>query len=347
MSRAAKALILLLMGSQRLAADGDLLSRIRRHMRDYLAQLPDYTCRLTIERSARRSSRTPFHLADRLRLEIGYSGGREYYAWPGDGRFENGIEDLLPERGLVSNGSYALHMRKLFQTNDAQFSEVREDSCERTACLRVDFLVPAVRSGYSLSAGGAAAPVALRGSAWFGRETLDITRLEVRVEDTPESVRVARTRELTTYSKTRIGDADFVLPASSELLLRDRDGSERRNASRFDGCRKYTGSATIFYGAGTDAAEARAAPPRAGRVAPGTRISTVLDRGIPEDAAVGDEFTGSGGVVGRITDMRRAGNRWSLELTLVKVGADSARGSLRRTLSLPVPAGASFTWRVE
>src|ERR1044071_8903113 len=97
------------------ADDGDLLPRIRDHMRGYLARLPDYTCRVTIERSGRRNARTAFELTDRLRLEIAYANGREYYAWPGDDRFENGI-DGLPHRGLVSEGSWALHARKLFLT---------------------------------------------------------------------------------------------------------------------------------------------------------------------------------------------------------------------------------------
>ena len=44
------------------ADDGDLLTRIRYHMRDYVSRLPDYTCRVTIERSARRSGRGAFEL---------------------------------------------------------------------------------------------------------------------------------------------------------------------------------------------------------------------------------------------------------------------------------------------
>src|SRR4051812_36469955 len=173
------------------ADDGDLLARIRDHMRDYVKRLPDYTCRVTIERSARRGSRGAWDLTDRLRLEIAYANGREYYAWPGDDRFENGIEELLPRRGLVSEGSWALHARKLFLTNDAEFGSPRTADCDGPACVQIPFLVPAVRSGFAVSAAGASAPAALRGSVWFARDSLDMLRLEVRVEDTPRSVRIA------------------------------------------------------------------------------------------------------------------------------------------------------------
>src|SRR5260370_27026734 len=88
------------------AADAPaLVSRIREHMREYIAHLPDYTCRITLERFKRSKVRAPFELSDRLRLEVAYTGGQELYSWPGADRFEAGIEDLLPGHGMVSNGS--------------------------------------------------------------------------------------------------------------------------------------------------------------------------------------------------------------------------------------------------
>ncbi len=243
------------------AADAPaLVTRIREHMREYIAHLPDYTCRITLERFKRPRARAPFDLSDRLRLEVAYTGGQELYSWPGGARFEAGIEDLLPGHGMVSNGSYALHVRNLFLRDVAEFSAPHEEKCEDRPCVRLDFQVPALRSGYSLSAGNGSAPAALVGSAWFDPASLDILRLEVRVDDAPRSVRIAATRETTTYQRARIGDAEFVLPASSEMLLRDRDGSELLNRSRFDQYRRFTGSATVSYAPAGDA-PAAAAPP--------------------------------------------------------------------------------------
>jgi hypothetical protein len=337
MSKAVRALVLLLAGLQCRAADEDLLSRICQHMREYAAQLPEYTCRVTIERSARRSARASFQLVDRLRLEIAYSGGREYYAWPGDARFENGIEDLLPGRGLVSNGSYALHLRKLFLTNDAQFGEPRATECDGVACVQVDFLVPAARSGYSLSAGDSSAPAALRGSVWFTPDKLDIMRLQVQIEDTPPGVRIAATREVTVYARTTIGEVEFVLPQTSELVLRDRDGSERRNLSRFDAYRRFFGSATVRYGDAAAPEVAAVPAAKAPEARKGSRVVAVLESGIPADVAIGDQLGASGGFKVRVTDLRRAGDKWSVELSL-------GRSRVRRTLTLPAPAGAAFTF---
>ena len=83
------------------------------------------------------------------------------------------------------------------------------------------------------------------------------------------------------------------------------------------------------------------------RVPRGTRVSAALDAGLPVDVAVGDVFTASGGVTGRVTDLRRAGERWSVELSLLKVGGAKASGVVRRVVLLPLPAGAAFTWRTD
>ena len=307
-------------------------------MREYIAHLPDYTCRITLERFKRSKVRAPFELSDRLRLEVAYTGGQELYSWPGADRFEAGIEDLLPGHGMVSNGSYALHVRNLFLRDVAEFAAPREEKCEDRPCVRLDFQIPALRSGYSLSAGNSSAPAPLVGSSWFNPAnldpaSLDILRLEVRVDEAPRAVRIAATRETTAYMRARIGDVEFVVPGVSELLLRDRDGSELLNRSRFDQYRRFAGSASVSYAPAGDAPSAAAPAPTA-QPRVGKQMTATLDAGIGEDAAIGDRFTATTAdgvqVSGRITDMRRVGKTWMVELTLP--------GMVRR-LALPVKAG--------
>src|SRR5690348_8335124 len=64
-----------------------LLPRIRLHMQQRLSDVPNYTCRETIERSWRAPKGKQFHQIDRLLLEVAQVGGRELLAWPG-GKFE-------------------------------------------------------------------------------------------------------------------------------------------------------------------------------------------------------------------------------------------------------------------
>jgi hypothetical protein len=326
------------------AADAPpLVSRIREHMRDYIAHLPDYTCRITLERFRRLKPRAPFDLGDRLRLEVAYTGGQELYSWPGDARFERGIEDLLPGHGMVSNGSYALHIRNLFLRDVAEFSAPHDEKCESLPCVRLDFHIPALRSGYALSAGSGSAPAPLDGSAWFDPASLDIVRLEVRVDDAPRSVRIAATRETTAYQRARIGDVEFVVPAMSELMLRDRDGSEMLNRSRFDHYRRYTGSSTVSYGPAGDTPPPAVPTPAAPSPQAGKQLTASLDTAIPEDVAIGDAFTATTAagehLTGRITNLRRAGKSWLADLTLSHM--------VRRSLTLPLKAATKLTWKID
>jgi hypothetical protein len=311
-------------------------------MREAASHLPDYTCRVTLERSSRRTSRAQFELSDRFRLEVAYTGGQELYAWPGDARFEADIADLLPGRGMVTNGSYAMHMRNLFVRDVASFSAPRDERCDSRPCVRLDFEIPAARSGYSVSAGDAAAAVPLAGSAWFDPDSLDILRLEVRVDRTPRSVRIAATRETTVYAHTRIGDIDAVLPASSELVLHDRNGLEAKNHSTFDHYRRYSGSATIFYDA--TAPPPPDSPKSAPQPPPPTReLTATLDAALDTDTAIGDQvpLTTREGLhyTARITTMRRAGSRRLIDLTVL--------GLTHTSLPLPAPAQTALIFRRE
>jgi hypothetical protein len=342
----------------------DLLSRIRAHMRDYVARLPDYTCRMTLDRSRRPSAQADFELDDRLRLDVAYAGARELYAWPGDDRFENGIADLLPGHGMISDGSYALHTRKLFLSDDARFRPPVETVCAGEPCIQLDFAVPASRSGYSLGGSGGSAPAALAGSVWFDRDSLDIRRLLVRVDRPPSTVQIAATREETVYGPVGFGDSVAVLPRSSELVLTDRNGSQSRNRSTFQQCRQYTGTAAISYG-NREGATAPVSQATVVSLPQGLELELALDDRVGPEPAAGDLFTATvtrpgtnravtvpagARVTGRLTSLQhitpprgKDGNRdlWSIGLTLLKVewpgNLARARARLRRAPGMKPP----------
>jgi len=313
----------------------DLLTRIREHLREYVTQLPDYTCRVTIERSARPSARAKFELRDRVRLEVEFSGGDELYAWPGSERFERSIAELLPAHGLVSDGSYALHMRTLFLRNAATFDLPRQAKGK----IALGFQVPAVRSGYAMTTPEGTVPAALSGTVWIDPESLDVDKLEVQVD-----TRLGHSMETTTYARERIGDAEFVVPQSTDLLMLPDDGAQARNYSRFTDYHKFAGSSSIRFDDAAPASKsnrpAHTATPPAGR-----DLTGKLESAIGEDAAIGDPFTvvadDGAKYSGRIAGMRRIGkDQWNIELTL-------AGRVVRKTVRLPLPAGMGMRFNAR
>jgi hypothetical protein len=338
----------------------DLQERIQTHMGEYLAHLPNYTCRVTIARSSRPGPDRNFQLTDRIRLEVEFAGGQELYSWPGEDRFEHGLEKLVGGiPGLISIGSYALLTRALFTTDAAEFGSPREAACEGKPCLELDFKVPVERTDYVISDEQQSAPAAYSGTIWFDRDTLNQRQVRMRADQVPPRVKIASAQEATVYTSVRIGNSDVVLPSSTETISTRRDGSQNRNVATFENCRRFAGESTIsFDEAPGDAPSVQAV--RDVRLPESFDLEIALDAPIGSGAAIGDLFTGtvrqiksnppsnipaSARVTGRITNMLYIGflrfnfvesmnyESWFLAVKLLKIewpgGGAAITGMLR------------------
>src|SRR5260370_12359810 len=49
------------------------------------------------------------------------------------------------------------------------------------------------------------------------------------------------------YRRARIGDGDFLLPQSSELVMIDLAGNANRNRTQFTACRQYAGESKLSF----------------------------------------------------------------------------------------------------
>ena len=227
---------------------GDLLAGIRQQIRQNLTRLPDYTCRLTIQRSTGREGARRLHLLDTIHIEVGYLDGKELYAWPGQ-KFENAkLEDLLPAGGTVGTGDFALHIKGIFLTEGTKFTYAGHSVLEGRDTVRFQYLVPRSKSRYVLRTGPRReAVVSYRGSFWADARTLLLQRLEVLLDDIPHEIRVRRGGSILTYSLTRIGETDFLLPHSSELFIVGDTGTESRNLTLFENCHQYSGESVVSF----------------------------------------------------------------------------------------------------
>src|SRR5262245_10494594 len=90
-----------------------LLAGIRQKMRENLDHLPDYTCRLTIDRSSGRENAKKLRPIDTVHIEVGYVEGKELYAWPGQKFANKSLEEMMPAGGAVGTGDFALHVKSI------------------------------------------------------------------------------------------------------------------------------------------------------------------------------------------------------------------------------------------
>lgn len=272
-----------------------LLARVKARMAENLARLPNYTCTETIERSVRRARGRRFELLDLVRLEVALVGGKELFAWPGAGGFEEReIRDFAPPGGAIGNGNFAGHARAVFQGRGPVIRFAGREVRDGRTMLRFDFSVAQMFSGFEVRSGEAAAVVGFHGSFWTGETTLNLARLEVRAADIPPSLALKEVTDIMDYSLERIGAADFLLPVASEMTMTDMLGNQNRNRIRFSGCRQYAGESVITFGepAPSTPRPAPSQPERALALPAGLALTVELTSVIESGrTAVGDPVT--------------------------------------------------------
>ncbi len=345
-----------------------LLARIKAHVGEGLRRLPSYTCLETVERFERRASSTPFELVDRLRLEVAMAGNTEFYAWPGDSKFEEkSIIQLIPN-GTIGSGDFALHAYAVFLARGPTYTYAGETSRNGRRLIRFDYRVPEAESGYTLRVPPREAQVGYHGSFLVDRETLDLVRLEVAAADIPPDLGLTEAVDVMEYSRVRIGDGEYTLPASSELLLRKPPDIESRNRIEFSRCRQFTGESRLTFGE-TPLAEQPPTQPAAAKVAlpQAARFDLILETAIDSaTSAIGDEVSArlesdvkKGGTVlipkgarlrGRITRLERVSApapHFEVRLTFFTLEFGQRQADFTARLEAIVVAGGASTYQTR
>ena len=223
----------------------DLLPRIRAKMTEILLRQPNYTCTETVERS-RQATGSRAKIEDTLRLEVALVDGKEMFAWPGSKQFEDHkLEDLVTT-GMFGNGNFAIYARILFLSNVAVFQDRGETELSGRPVRRYDFRVARDTSGHWLKVNDRQALVGFHGSFYADPVTLDLRRVEVVAEDIPPELGLNASETSVDYSRRRIGEEMYLLPAESRVMMEMPEGVNR-NWVRFADCRRFSGESTLSF----------------------------------------------------------------------------------------------------
>ncbi len=321
------------------------LAKIRARMVSNLSLQPNYTCVETVERSHRQAPSKKLQSVDTIRLEVALVDGKEMFAWPGSRNFEDVELRTIVTTGAIGNGNFANHARALFYGYNANFDYKGKDAVG----LRYDYRVPLFMSGYKIRTDRGEAIVAYHGTIWADPDSLDIRRIEVVADDIPARLNVAEATDAMDYAHMRIGDGDFLLPASSELSMTDLDGSESRNHVRFANCHQFAGESVLTFADAPESKEERPSP--VAEIVLPTDLAlrlTLLDEVDARKAAVGDQiharlendvrykgkvlFPKGAAVVGRISRLERHEDYTRIGLELSEIEAQGVRAKLKAKL---------------
>ncbi len=272
MLRPAAILALLLSASAGLAADDLppgilLLSRIKRHVREQLERLPDYTCLETAVRYRRKAGEKPrAEPSDVVILEVLYAGDKELYGSPGARDFLHDNPTAFTAGGMSGNGVFALHLRTLFVHDNAMFQYRGEEGVAGRRAVRYDYRVPLMLSGFTIYLEYSHGTVSTKGSIWADPDTLDLLRLEVRADDIPVNLPLVSAAQTVDYERTRIGAREVMLPQSAIMEILQTNGEESRNFIEYTHCRSFAVESSVSFDepavpAASDRALPRVDPP--------------------------------------------------------------------------------------
>ena len=236
---------LLISGASAAEDSADLLQRIKTHIAEHLAKLPNYTCRETVNRFM-RSGGGLRHL-DTLDLDVVFAGGHELFAQGGSGKFDDQPMDKLVSSGTMSNNALGSHVDLLLSEDEADFQYAGIDKKDGRKSFRFNITVPLERSRFLVKHNSAQAMSGYQGSLWVDIETYDLVRADFKVNRIPSHVGVSLIEESFHYKKLPIGNSEFYLPERSEVAATDKDGVYTLNLVKLDRCREYAAESDVKY----------------------------------------------------------------------------------------------------
>ena len=196
---------------------------------------------------------------DTIQFEVALVGREELFSRSGEERFgERSIGELAP--GTITNGVLGSAVDMIFASDATEFRYVGTAKKDGHETFRYDLRVPQEKSGLLVTHDSARAVVPFEGSVWVDVETLDLVRVDLKVNRIPSNVGVRSIEKSMHYRLIRVANADFLLPGKTELAATDDLGNYSLSMIRLDQCREFTGESTIKYGAPTQGSTSKDRP---------------------------------------------------------------------------------------
>jgi hypothetical protein len=226
--------------------------------------LRQYTCLQTIERSyysdpARKPTKDSIpaascegrefnkngHLtlesADRLRLQVAVSDGKEISSWAAASRFDSRSVFELVTTGAVGTGAFGTALVDIFENSGTRFTLVRRASEGQGEAFEYTFEVPFLASNWSVMASRVRTITAYGGSFAIDANSAELKRVTSETDELKPETNMCRVRTINDYHYLAIGDGRYLVPYRAELDTVTPNGSETRNVTTFSDCHEYRG----------------------------------------------------------------------------------------------------------
>jgi hypothetical protein len=307
-------------GAQGLPPEIILLSRIKTHMKDQIARLPNCTCLETISRFHKESeASSKLKSLDTVRLEVVYTNGREWYGSPGARNLSEGNPAAFIGAGMIANGLFGITLHNLFVASPATFTYQGEDPLEGRRAVKYDFRLPRTQLNLEISIPVGRGTVGEQGSFWADPVTLDILRVTSRVTEIPPGLPLSSAEYTVNYAHTRINEFDALMAQQADLDMLLDSGVEDYDRFDFTHCRAFQSHSEIRFDAPDPDAASPAALALSGGATPReveVRLPALLQVAIRLTSVITDQDA-----VGNLIEARIAGDVRSKGRLLIEDGA--------------------------
>jgi hypothetical protein len=224
-----------------------LLARVKAHMREELARLPNCSCLETVRREYQHGGGILQPL-DTIRLEVLYSDYHELYASPGGPGFGNNQPMDFVGSGSIGNGHFALFLSEAVSENGLAYEYKGEETLQGRRLARYDYRVPRNMSGHTITLPEGTGRVGAKGSFWADPATYDIVHILIESDEIPPELPVMAYVTSIDYAHTILGGSDFLLPQFADSRLVKFNGEESRNHIEFTHCHLYSADSSVSFG---------------------------------------------------------------------------------------------------
>jgi hypothetical protein len=304
-----------------------LLSRVKAHMRDQVARLPNCTCLETVTRFHKEpGTASKLKPLDNVQLEVVYTNGREWYGSPGARNLSEGNPAAFIGTGMIANGIFGMTLHNLFASDVATFTFRGEEVMNGRPAAKYDFRMPRMQLQMEISIPDGRGTVGEEGSFWADPEKFDILRLTSRVTEIPPGLPLSATEYTVNYAHTRIDEFDALLAQQADLDMLLGSGVEDYDRFDFTHCRAFQSHSEIRFDA-PDAEPASPAPAASGGGAKrevDVRLPALLQVAIRLSSVITDQDS-----VGKLIEARIAGDVRNKGKVLIEDG-ELVHGRIRR-----------------
>lgn len=223
------------------------MSRVKHHLKDNFAHIPDYVCEETVDRYRDMPGRAHVKI-DSLKFDVAEVNGREFFARTGHG-FE--FSDLSPfiSQGIIATGQFSTMTGNLFVADGAivkphaVMAFVPSGPGEGW-----DFEFSEYQNVTQIVRAGVRVTVGVRGTFWIDTQSMDLLRVDEEVVNMPPITRMRASTSTVDYARMQIGNSNVLLPQSALLTVTELNGTEQRNQVKFSGCREYSSQSSVRFG---------------------------------------------------------------------------------------------------